>query len=223
MRILGLILALLVTLGCTNQRFPIPVETVFDEQYIVRVRIVSELNELNSPYFKPDRILELLNGANEKYKNTGIQFELSRLDGLSNITSWTSEKFREDAVIYPEYLSIYLNVTNIMTIQAWVDVRIVNGISSFPWETDKYGVMLFNSGPYSKETWAHEIGHWAGLYHTFEPFGDGVDDTPEGMGHDYCNIMNYNNCESGTFTSGQIARMRYYISHNRSENLLNPK
>jgi hypothetical protein len=119
------------------------------------------------------------------------------------------------------------------------------GWATFPWELEGDpnidGIVVLHSSlpdgdaiPYNLgHTATHEIGHWVGLYHTFEggcdPIGDEVHDTIAHSDPDYeCNensacepdqqspVENYMNYTDDTcmdrFTSGQALRARDMIT-----------
>lgn len=127
------------------------------------------------------------------------------------------------------------------------------GWATFPWELegdrDRDGIVILHSTlpggdetPYNLGmTAVHEIGHWLGLYHTFQggcdAYGDHVNDTvghsdpnsgtpDDTLPNNACkpgekapvhNYMNYTDDKWMTeFTQGQIDRIKMHISEYRS-------
>jgi hypothetical protein len=107
-----------------------------------------------------------------------------------------------------------------------LDESLPGGIEEFPNSTEPDGLLSYNLG----DTATHEVGHWLGLYHTFQngcsASGDQVDDTPAEAApsyfcieHDSCttrpgidpihNFMDYGDdvCLF-EFSDGQQSRMR---------------
>ncbi|HLT30249.1 MAG TPA: zinc metalloprotease [Myxococcaceae bacterium] len=132
-----------------------------------------------------DAQIQVLNDA---YKNAGFTFVLREVTRTTN-SSWygaghgsfaerqmKTELHRGDA-----------SDLNIYTLNPGNDLL---GWATFPWNQESApkmdGVVLLASSlpggaaaPYNEgDTGTHEVGHWLGLYHTFQKPSDLVDDTP---------------------------------------------
>jgi hypothetical protein len=133
--------------------------------------------------------IAVLNGA---YNNTNFRFSLASIDRTNN-TRWTThspgsgnERFMKQALAIDPATTL-----NFYTCDLGQNLL---GYSTFPWSyaEDSYysGVVVLYSSlpggtavPYNEgDTGTHEVGHWVGLYHTFQNGcnspGDYVDDTP---------------------------------------------
>lgn len=187
-----------------------------------------------------------------------IRFELAKQDpdgnctnGIERIVSTSTYNAPDDV----KYLSIwdsryYLNIWVVNTIAQSPDLQgTLAGYATFPWiamqNREKDGIMVgykFIGRP--QKTLPHEIGHYLGLFHTFEGScassqtagGDYVDDTPPVSEASFGWDLTANTCHSDfpdmpdmienfmdyadkkfLFTPGQVERMRKYVSNYRPE------
>jgi hypothetical protein len=192
-------------------------------------------------------LTQQVNVLNSAYSGTGFSFTFASVDITDNGSWYTmsgnAEVQAKNALNIDPYNTLNIYVAGIGGgLLGWATFP-----SSLNGNPDYDGVVLLNeslpggsAAPYNEgDTGTHEVGHWLGLYHTFQGGcngnGDYVDDTPAEKspaygcpsGRDSCrrkagddpieNFMDYTDdyCMD-TFTDCQAVRMHEQVSTYRT-------
>ena len=209
-------------------------------QIPIAFHVIYDTESYDGGYLEENEVNDQIDVLNNVFNNFNISFYLESLNYIQN-TNWyyndSESEYKENLAISPlTTLNIYTTTADGYLGYAW-----------FPndWTESSFmhGVVLSSKSlpggdlPYDDgDTAVHEVGHYFGLYHTFEggcSDGDQVEDTPaqsdsdenifECIEMDTCpdnegfdpirNYMNYTDDDCiDNFTQGQIERMNYMIS-----------
>ncbi|EUC55921.1 metallopeptidase family M84 protein [Rhizoctonia solani AG-3 Rhs1AP] len=217
--------------------------------YVVNVywNVIYKNTTYNGGFLSSTQVDSAIATLNSQFMNTGLTFQRAALNYTEN-----AEWF--DNVDTKGNSTLAATMKNTLHVGAAKDLNIysvgftnakLGGFATFPWwyvRAPKLDGVVFkwNTTPggsrvnYNQgKILAHEVGHWAGLYHTFQggcsgSEGDFVSDTPaqakaatgcpvnrnscpNSVGSDPThNLMDYtyDACKTDPFTEGQISRMK---------------
>jgi len=217
----------------------------------VYFHVISKGNGTENGDIPDDQILRQIKVMNSAFNGTGFSFKLMDIDRVTNPDWFNLETDPETMIPSDEEKELKSELRqgswNTLNIYTTNTTGGILGWATFPSEGDysQDGVIIMydtlpgsDNAPYNLgQTATHEVGHWMGLYHTFQGGcnsdsvygGDYVQDTPAERkaasgcrkGRDTCtgeefpgldpihNFMDYSDDKCmNQFTSGQIDRMR---------------
>jgi hypothetical protein len=147
--------------------------------------------------------------VNDKFEDSGIQFYLRNFKEIppQKIENKNFFLMLKEYGLNNEAIQIYY----------YCNPSVLAGISSFPWEKNNNFIYLTwqHNDSDNSYTLSHELGHYFGIRHIFDPKNDIPDvrfyEKNDPAGFDYPNIMNYTlyNIDYLSFTAGQLERIRY--------------
>ncbi|CAE6493645.1 unnamed protein product [Rhizoctonia solani] len=206
----------------------------------------------NGGYLSSAQVDSAILALNSQFIGSGFTFERAQLKYTKN-AKWFNEVDKNQLTLDMKN-KLHTGTAkdlNIYTVSFMNSKR--GGFATFPWKYTKEPkldgvVMKWNTTPggglsnYNQgKILTHEVGHWAGLFHTFQggcsEKGDEVSDTPAEetaatgcpVSRDTCkdipgqdpihNYMDYtyDRCKTDPFTAGQIKRMREMMQQHRAK------
>jgi hypothetical protein len=227
------------------------IPTVIVPTYVHLINAGNSTNQGNVPNAMIQDQIKVLNAA---FAPVHFQFQLAGIDRTTHV-AWSKDMFMGNENEYQAKSTLYVGSRN--TLNLYI-ARLQNGVlgyATFPFDYYKNrfldGVVVRPStlpggkmAPYNMGmTAVHEVGHWLGLYHTFQggcANRDMVDDTPAEripasgcpIGRKTCehcpgqdpvtNFMDYSDDSClNHFTQGQMRRMHahWYAYRDPSKNL----
>lgn len=227
--LLAALMLFLVTTGCTTpERKNIAVKhhTLTSdpcaEPVFIRTRIIIE--EVDGKAVRDfAQVIKDIWYTQELFRDLNIHFVVVAFGVVKPDQDWYKYLY-SDADQYPSCLNVYYCYHRPR------DSGTTVGMGLFPWLQHRNGIVVHGADG-THRTFAHEIGHYLGLMHTFNrefPVGydDFVDDTlspdeyaklkPGDSYRNYNNIMNYHDCDTNFVTQGQIERMRWFLLQERT-------
>ncbi|KJZ71329.1 hypothetical protein HIM_09265 [Hirsutella minnesotensis 3608] len=213
----------------TQHRASIPAA---NNQSPIRIPVVAHIatNPTGSLLELSEKITQQISAINRAYRPSGFKFEL---DGFprqiseefhitsKKVASSTKARFHEGD---QKTLNLYIAGEEL-------EPGILNGFATFPWKYKKApkldGVVVkertlpvkYTDGEdVHGSTGVHEVGHWLGLYHTFQGgckpgVGDQVDDTPPQELRHGCKAVPL----CGKDGNGEKIEIRNYMSYRGDE------
>ncbi|HEX9740995.1 MAG TPA: M43 family zinc metalloprotease [Ignavibacteriaceae bacterium] len=172
---------------------------------------------------------------NSGFANTNFRFALHSIERVNN-TTWSTQAISNSQVEAEMKEALTIDPSHTLNFYTSTNEGLTTGFARFPWEfSDEGSYMHGVIVKYTKlgTTGIHEVGHYVGLWHTFENGcyepGDEVSDTPfEALGTVGCptskescgsedpihNFMDYSTCRDH-FTTGQSDRMDLMMEYHR--------
>ncbi|TQV98644.1 hypothetical protein V2A60_007639 [Cordyceps javanica] len=193
----------------------------------VYIHVIAKSKSKADGYLSESDVRATIDGMNGDYSGLGFQFTVKGVDHTIN-AAWAQDQDEmgmKKQLRKGDYrtLNLYYLPTLGYNGLCYFPEKVTSGSTKFYRDGCTVRSDVHNNG----QTTTHEVGHWLGLFHTFQdgcdPVNDMVADTPAlinswscNQNDDSCpdmpgkdpvtNFMSYGTCRS-VFTDGQAARM----------------